>query len=73
MSTHRNDRDSFRVDCHDTSVPNRQRATEILKNIASVDQCTSGVGYAYDERQFIVCGGRLVARRRDDGRRVAAV
>jgi hypothetical protein len=50
-----NDRDPFRVDCNDTSVPNRQRATQILKNVASVDQCASGVGYAYDERQFTVC------------------
>ena len=50
-----NDKDPFRVDCNDGSVPHRQRATQILKNIASVDQCTSGLGYAYDERNFTVC------------------
>jgi hypothetical protein len=50
-----NGRDPLRVDCYDGSVPNRQRATQILKNVASVDQCSSGIGYAYDERQFTVC------------------
>lgn len=47
--------DPFRVDCTDTSVPHRQRATQILQNVASVDECASGLGYAYDERQFTVC------------------
>jgi hypothetical protein len=50
-----NGRDPLRVDCSDTSVPHRQRATQILANVANVDQCTTGVGYAYDERQFTVC------------------
>ena len=50
-----NDKDPLRVDCNDNSVPNRQRATQILKNVASVDQCVSGVGYPYDERDFTVC------------------
>ena len=50
-----NDKDPLRVDCNDNSVPNRQRATQILKNVASVDQCASGVGYPYDERDFTVC------------------
>ncbi len=50
-----NDKDPVQVDCADTSVPNRQRATEILKNVANVDQCSTGVGYAYDERNFTVC------------------
>ena len=50
-----NDKDPFRADCNDAAVPNRQRATQIVKNIASVDQCASGVGYGYDERQFTVC------------------
>ncbi len=50
-----NDKDPFRVDCHDDSMPNRQRATQILKNVASVDQCATGVGYPYDERGFTVC------------------
>jgi hypothetical protein len=39
-------------------VPHRQRATQILtglKDPVSVDQCTSGVGYAYAERGFAVC------------------
>jgi hypothetical protein len=50
--------DPFRVDCNDKSVPHRQRATQILtglKDPVSVDQCTSGVGYAYAERGFAVC------------------
>ncbi|MET0698116.1 MAG: hypothetical protein ABWY93_00505 [Mycobacterium sp.] len=47
--------DPFRVDCADGAKPNRQRATQILTGVASVDQCTSGVGYAYDEREFTVC------------------
>ncbi|WP_414688386.1 LppU family putative lipoprotein [Mycobacterium sp.] len=50
-----NDKDPVRVDCNDSSVPNRQRATQILKNVASVDQCASGVGYPYDVRNFTVC------------------
>jgi hypothetical protein len=47
--------DPFRVDCDDTRVPNRQRATQILNGVASADQCTSGQGYAYGHRQFTVC------------------
>lgn len=50
-----NDRDPYQVDCDDAAVPNRQRATQILHNIADVDQCASGVGYPYDERNFTVC------------------
>ena len=50
-----NDKDPLQVDCGDSSVPNRQRATQILKDVANVDQCASGVGYAYDERGFTVC------------------
>ena len=50
-----NDKDPLRVDCNDTSVPHRQRATQILQNVANVDQCTSGIGYPYDERRFTVC------------------
>ena len=50
-----NDKDPLQVDCDDSSVPNRQRATQILQNVANVDQCASGVGYAYDERGFTVC------------------
>jgi len=44
-----------RVPCDDTSVHNRQRATQILTGVASVDQCTSGLGYSYPQRQFTVC------------------
>ncbi len=50
--------DPFRVDCDDASVPHRQRATQILKDLdapVSVDQCASGVGYAYTQRRFAVC------------------
>lgn len=47
--------DPARVDCTDTSAPHRQRATQILKDADSVDQCASGLGYAYDERRFTVC------------------
>ena len=50
-----NDTDPFRVDCADRATPNRQRATQILTGVASVDQCASGLGYAYDERLFTVC------------------
>ena len=50
-----NDRDPVRVDCNDASAPNRQRATQIMQMVANVDQCTTGLGYAYDERQFTVC------------------
>jgi hypothetical protein len=49
------DADPARVDCTDTTKPHRQRATQILRGVASVDQCASGLGYAYDERQFTVC------------------
>jgi hypothetical protein len=50
-----NDRDPLRVDCNDASAPNRQRATQIMQQVANVDQCTTGLGYAYEERQFTVC------------------
>jgi hypothetical protein len=49
------DRDPVRVECNDASSPDRQRATQILQKVANVDQCTTGVGYAYDQRQFTVC------------------
>ncbi len=50
--------DPVRVDCNDRSMPHRQRATQILKDLqepVSVDQCASGVGYAYAQRRFAVC------------------
>ncbi|BBU23418.1 hypothetical protein [Mycobacterium xenopi] len=50
--------DPVRVDCNDKSVPHRQRATQILTGLrdpVSVDQCVSGVGYAYAKRRFAVC------------------
>ena len=50
-----NDKDPLRVGCDDSTVPNKQRATEVLENVANVDQCASGVGYPYDERNFTVC------------------
>lgn len=50
-----NGTDPYRVDCADSDAPHRQRATEILQGVSNVDQCASGVGYAYDERQFTVC------------------
>jgi hypothetical protein len=50
-----NDRDPFRVQCDDASAPNRQRVTQILQKVANVDQCATGLGYAYGERQFTVC------------------
>ncbi|BBX03156.1 hypothetical protein MMOR_40920 [Mycolicibacterium moriokaense] len=50
-----NDKDPVRANCDDASVPNRQRVTEILDDVANVDQCATGVGYPYDERNFTVC------------------
>jgi hypothetical protein len=50
-----NDRDPARVDCQDGSASNRQRATQIIHDVANVDQCATGLGYAYDERRFTVC------------------
>jgi hypothetical protein len=50
-----NGRDPVRVDCTDGSAPNRQRATQLLQDVANADQCASGVGYPYDERRFTVC------------------
>ncbi|CAM4268370.1 hypothetical protein MB901379_01743 [Mycobacterium basiliense] len=50
--------DPVRVDCNDASAPHRQRVTQILKDLdppVSVDQCASGVGYAYTQRRFAVC------------------
>ena len=47
--------DPVRVECDDASAHNRQRVTQILTGVASVDQCASGLGYAYTERQFTVC------------------
>ena len=50
-----NDRDPVRVDCSDHAAPNRQRATQIMQQVANADQCATGLGYPYDERQFTVC------------------
>jgi hypothetical protein len=53
-----NTAEAVRVDCNDKSVPHRQRAVQILRNLqdpVSVDQCASGVGYAYAQRRFAVC------------------
>lgn len=50
-----NGRDPLRVDCNDAAQPNRQRATQIMQKVANVDQCSTGLGYAYDQRQFTVC------------------
>ncbi len=47
--------DPVRTECDDTAVPGRQRATQILDDVASADLCASGLGYAYDERDFTVC------------------
>nr|WP_245905971.1 hypothetical protein [Mycolicibacterium palauense] len=47
--------DPFRVSCSDGSAPHRQRATQILSGVAGVDQCASGLGYPYEQRQFTVC------------------
>ena len=47
--------DPVRVDCNDRAAPHRQRASQILDNVANADQCASGLGYAYDERRFTVC------------------
>lgn len=49
------DSDPTRVYCYDSSVDDKQRASEILDGVADVDQCRSGVGYAYEERRFTVC------------------
>lgn len=48
-------RDPIRVDCGDSTQPHRQRATQILQGVANVDQCGSGLGYPYDQREFTVC------------------
>ncbi|WP_343602476.1 hypothetical protein [Mycobacterium sp.] len=53
-----NNTDPVRVDCHDRSAPHRQRAVQILTHLpdpVSVDQCASGLGYAYTVRRFAVC------------------
>jgi hypothetical protein len=48
-------RDPVRVGCGDASAPNRQRATQIMQGVANADQCATGLGYAYVEREFTVC------------------
>lgn len=53
-----NNTDPVRVDCNDKTAAHRQRAIQILRNLqdpVSVDQCASGVGYAYAQRRFAVC------------------
>lgn len=50
-----NARDPIRADCLDSTLPGRQRATQILEDVANGDQCVSGVGYAYRARNFTVC------------------
>jgi hypothetical protein len=48
-------RDPVRVECADSKAPNRQRATQIIQKVGNVDQCATGLGYAYQQRQFTVC------------------
>ncbi|MDG4665015.1 hypothetical protein [Mycobacterium sp. 236(2023)] len=50
-----NGRDPVRVRCDDATMPGRQRPTEILQGVADVDECDTGTGYPYDERNFTVC------------------
>jgi hypothetical protein len=52
-------RDPTRVDCGDPSASNRQRATQIMQNVANADQCATGLGYAYTDRKFTVCVERV--------------
>ncbi|WP_170064377.1 LppU family putative lipoprotein [Mycobacterium aquaticum] len=47
--------DPVRVDCADPAAPHRQRVSQILRDVSEVDQCGSGIGYPYPERQFTVC------------------
>lgn len=50
--------DPVRVECNDVSVPNRHRATQILKDLdapASAEECATGLGYTYPQRRFVVC------------------
>lgn len=47
------------VDCNDRSAPApsacRAQILRDLRSPVSVDQCASGLGYAYAERRFAVC------------------
>lgn len=48
-------RDPIRVDCNDHSLQDKKRATQILTGVASIDSCSTALGYPYVDRNFTVC------------------
>ncbi|MGH3723010.1 MAG: LppU family putative lipoprotein [Mycobacterium sp.] len=49
------DGDPVRVDCSDGNAQNKKRATQVLQGVSTADDCITGLGYPYVDRNFTVC------------------
>lgn len=49
------DGDPVRVDCNDPRAQNKKRVTQILQQVSTADDCITGLGYPYVDRNFTVC------------------
>ncbi|WP_078343260.1 LppU family putative lipoprotein [Mycobacteroides immunogenum] len=49
------DGDPVRVDCDDRRAQNKKRVTQVLHDVSTADDCITGLGYPYVDRNFTVC------------------
>ncbi|WP_078326870.1 LppU family putative lipoprotein [Mycobacteroides salmoniphilum] len=49
------DGDPVRVDCNDGNAQNKKRVTQVLQEVSTADDCITGLGYPYVDRNFTVC------------------
>ncbi|WP_134070511.1 LppU family putative lipoprotein [Mycobacteroides salmoniphilum] len=49
------DGDPVRVDCTDGNAQNKKRVTQVLQEVSTADDCITGLGYPYVDRNFTVC------------------
>ncbi|WP_109549531.1 LppU family putative lipoprotein [Mycobacteroides chelonae] len=49
------DGDPVRVDCNDVNAQNKKRVTQVLQEVSTADECITGLGYPYVDRNFTVC------------------
>ncbi len=49
------DGDPVRVDCNDGNAQNKKRVTQVLRDVSTADDCITGLGYPYVDRNFTVC------------------
>ncbi|TDH25930.1 LppU family putative lipoprotein [Mycobacteroides franklinii] len=49
------DGDPVRVDCNDRNAHSKKRVTQVLQEVSTADDCITGLGYPYVDRNFTVC------------------